>query len=79
MAEAVDLEKQAIRDLAAQHLGVDARRARVFGVQTASLQQLDRILALPVDVSEAAPLQDDRGNLLFVFGISDFWGTDAML
>lgn len=75
----IEMEKQAIRALAAEHLGVDTKHARVFGVQSASLQQLDRILSLPVSATDAEPLQDADGNLFFIWGLSDPFGPDVML
>jgi hypothetical protein len=80
VAEGLDREKQAIQRLAAQHLGVSPRDARLTTTDLVSRDQLAALLALPVDTTDYAPLQDpETGGFYFVFGISDWFADDAPL
>ena len=80
MAEALDLEKQAIQRLAAQHLGVSPRDARLTTTDLVSRDQLAALLALPVDTTDYAPLQDpETGAPFFIWGISDFFSPDGVI
>lgn len=77
---AIELEREAIRRLATQRLGIDGRSQRIFGSHILGAGAEAAILALPVDGEDWEPLQDpDTGALYFVAGISDPGGDDILM
>jgi hypothetical protein len=70
-------EQEALKRLATQDLGLPTDRPRVTVGQAATADQIAAIMALPVDPDTYEPIQDEDGNLLFVFGVSSWGGTDT--
>jgi len=75
--DALNREKQALRDLAVQHLGMSAKTARVFVSEGVTRDQLDAVLALPVDATDYVPLQDPLTGALYWMAGVDSWFDDS--
>lgn len=77
---AVEIERESIRRLAAQRLGVDGRSQRIFGSHVLGTGAEAAVMALPVDGEEWAPIQDPAtGALYFIPGLSDPDGDDVVV
>ena len=75
----IEMEKRALQALSALPLGVPVRFDRMNRSEIQAVEELATILALPPDLSSGGgELQNEDGELSFVLGISNPFGSDLM-
>ena len=77
--EGIDLERRQARRNALRPLGISADVDRLLVSHLRSMGLEAEILALPMYQGDVAEMMTSGGDLMFIFGLSDFWGSDLFL
>ena len=75
----IDLERRQQRRNALRPLGISADVDRLLVTQLRAMGMEAEILALPMYQGDEAVLMTSGGSPMFIFGLSDPFGSDVML